>query len=180
MSLIHAIFLFFSILYKISQSFSKLYIKILIIYFPFYILSNILEEKSKHNLKSRNTVMVCDDDRDLLYLYQQALGSNYSILAVDSGIECISKYIDEKPKGNKVNVLLLDYKLPDLTGDIVATTIRDLNGRIRITNTILISAFEVDKELIEDLKRKDCIIESVKKPISIDSLIKIIENATIA
>ena len=75
--------------------------------------------------------MVCDDDRDLLYLYQQALGPNYSILAVDSGIECITKYIDEKAKGNKVNVLLLDYKLPDLPGDIVATTIRDLNGRIR-------------------------------------------------
>jgi hypothetical protein len=35
----------------------------------------------------------------------------------------------------------------------------------------------LDKELVEHLKRKDCIIDSVTKPVSIDSLMRIIEKA---
>jgi CheY-like chemotaxis protein len=80
-------------------------------------------------------------------------------------------------KGNKVDVLIVSYDLHDLPGDIVATTIRDLSGNIRRTNTILVSASELDEELVEHLKRKDCIIDSVTKPVSIDSLMKIIEKA---
>jgi hypothetical protein len=77
----------------------------------------------------------------------------------------------------QVDVLIVSYDLHDLPGDIVATTIRDLSGNIRRTNTILISASELDEELVEHLKRKDCIIDSVTKPVSIDSLMKIIEKA---
>jgi hypothetical protein len=40
-----------------------------------------------------------------------------------------------------------------------------------------VSTCDADKELLEELKIKDCIIESLEKPISVDSLIKIIERA---
>jgi CheY-like chemotaxis protein len=129
-------------------------------------------------IKNRGiVVMICEDDFDLLNLFQKGIGSKYSVIAVDSGTECISKYIDEKVKGNKVDVLIVSYDLHDLPGDIVATTIRDLSGNIRRTNTVLVSASELDEELVEHLKRKDCIIDSVTKPVSIDSLMKIIEKA---
>ncbi len=110
--------------------------------------------------------MICDDDRDLLNSFQKGIGSKYSVIAVGSGTECISKYIDEKVKGNKVDVLIVSYDLHDLPGDIVATTIRDLSGNIRRTSTVLVSASDLDKELVEHLKRKDCIIDSVTKPVS--------------
>jgi CheY-like chemotaxis protein len=123
--------------------------------------------------------MICEDNPDLLSLFQKALGSKYIIIAVDSGIECLSRYIDEKAKGNQVDVLLIDYQLKDLPGDIVATTIREISGRRRTTNTILISTSEIDKEIVEELKRKDCIMEDIEKPISTDSLLNIIKRASI-
>jgi CheY-like chemotaxis protein len=123
--------------------------------------------------------MICEDNPDLLSLFQKALGSKYIIIAVDSGIECLSRYIDEKAKGNQVDVLLIDYQLKDLPGDIVATTIREISGKRRATNTILISTSEIDKEMVEELKRKDCIMEDIEKPISTDSLLNIIKRASL-
>jgi CheY-like chemotaxis protein len=137
-----------------------------------------VEEKGQNRIKDRDiVVMICEDNCDLLNLFQKGIDSKYSVIAVGSGTECISRYIDEKVKGNKVDVLVVSYDLHDLPGDIVATTIRDLSGKIRRTNTVLVSASELDEELVEHLKRKDCIIDSVTKPVSIDSLMRIIEKA---
>jgi DNA-binding NtrC family response regulator len=91
----------------------------------------------------------------------------------------LSKYIDEKVKGNKIDILLVDYQLQDLPGDIIASTVRELSGnRKRATNTVLMCGREVDKKLIEDLKSKEYIIESLEKPVSADSLLKVIEMAS--
>jgi CheY-like chemotaxis protein len=138
-----------------------------------------LKEESQDRGISTHTVMICEDNPDLLFFFQNALGSRYSIIAVDSGIECLSRYIDEKAKGNHVNTLLVDYQLKDLPGDMVATTIREISGRRRTTNTILIITNEIDKEMVEDLKRRDCIMEHIEKPISTDSLLNTIKRASI-
>jgi CheY-like chemotaxis protein len=138
----------------------------------------LVEEKGQNRIKNMDiVVMICEDDCDLLDLFQKGIGSKYSVIAVGSGTQCISRYIDEKVKGNKVDVLIVSYDLHDLPGDIVATTIRDLGGNIRRTNTVLLSSSELDEQLVEHLKRKDCIIDSVTKPVSIDSLMRIIEKA---
>ncbi len=137
-----------------------------------------MEEEGQDKRISTHTVMICEDNPDLLYLFRKVLGSKYSIIAVDSGIECLSRYIDEKAKGNQVDVLLIDYQLKDLPGDTVATTIREISGRRRATNTILISTSEIDKEMVKVLKRKDCIMEDIEKPISTDSLLNIIQRAS--
>lgn len=137
----------------------------------------IVEEDSQSNIERKNMVMICEDDFDLSNLLRKEIVSEYIIIAVDSGTECISRYIDEKVKGNEIDALIVDYNLHDLPGDIVATTIRDLTGSKRRINTILVSALELDRELVEDLKRRDCIIDSVIKPVTIDSLMKIIRRA---
>ena len=76
--------------------------------------------------------MRCEEDPDLLSLFRQVLGATYNIISVDSGTGCLSRYIDEKAKGNQIDVLLVDYQLRDLPGDIVAITIRELRGGNRI------------------------------------------------
>jgi CheY-like chemotaxis protein len=138
-----------------------------------------LEKGSQGKKYGTHTVMICEDNPDLLSYFQKALGSSYSIIAVDSGVECLSRYIDEKAKGNQVDVLLVDYQLKDLPGDIVATTIREISGRRRATNTILIITNEIDKERVEELKRKDCIMEDIERPVSTDSLLNIIKRASV-
>jgi CheY-like chemotaxis protein len=139
-----------------------------------------LDENKAHtkNEKMKNTVMVCEDDPAILRLIQQILGSKYSTIIVDSGTECLSKYINEKAKGNQIDVLLVEYGLLDLPGDIIASTVRELGGNQKIiTRTILIGTEEVDKELIEELKSKEYITESIEKPICADTLLAIIEKA---
>jgi CheY-like chemotaxis protein len=122
--------------------------------------------------------MVCEDDPEILQSIQQILGSKYSTIIVDSGTECLSKYIDEKAKGNQIDVLLVDYGLPDLPGDIIASTVRELCGNQKIrTHTILIGTEDVDKELIDELKIKEYITETIKKPICGDTLLELIEKA---
>jgi hypothetical protein len=55
-----------------------------------------------------------------------------------------------------------------MTGDYVACKIRELNG----TNTILISAYKLEKEIISQLKIRNCIADMVIKAISIHMLKK--------
>jgi CheY-like chemotaxis protein len=124
-------------------------------------------------LSERKTVMVCDDEIDLLYLFKSALEPVYDVLAVESGKGCIEKFFEERHKGKKVDVLLLDYKLGDMLGDIVACKIHELNG----VKTFLISAYELEQGLVNHLIERRCIIGVMRKPIRMSVMIKELEKA---
>lgn len=120
----------------------------------------------------KKTIMICDDETDLLNMYKMALESMYDVILVDSGKECIERYIAEKHNGKKVHVLLLDYKLGDMLGDIVACKISELNG----VKTLLISACDLDEKMIRDLISRRCIVGTIKKPIRLQSIMQQIEE----
>ena len=123
-------------------------------------------------MSNRKTVMICDDELDLLYLFKYALEPDYDVLIVDSGKDCIEKFLEEKHKGKKVDVLLLDYKLGDMLGDIVACKIHELNG----VKTILITAYELEQDMVSQLIEKRCITGIMKKPVRIPTMIKELER----
>jgi CheY-like chemotaxis protein len=116
----------------------------------------------------KKTVMICDDDLDLRQLFSQALKSRYHIILVGSGEDCINRFIQEKYRGNKIHLLLLDYKLGDMHGDLVARKIKELNG----TKIILISAYDLDGELVKDLEENNYIAKYLEKPIHLTNLIE--------
>ena len=118
-------------------------------------------------------MMVCDDEADLLYLFRSVLEPTYRVLAVESGRGCIEKFIEEKQKGRKVDVLLLDYKLGDMLGDIVACKIHELNG----AKIFLISAYELEQTLVDHLLERQCIIGVMRKPLRMSAMIKEVEKA---
>jgi CheY-like chemotaxis protein len=124
-------------------------------------------------MPNRKTVMICDDETDLLYLFKAALEPTYHVLAVESGRGCIEKFIEEKHKGKKVDVLLLDYKLGDMLGDVVACRIHELNG----VKTFLISAYELEHSIINHLMERRCIVGVMRKPIRVSTMIKELEKA---
>jgi CheY-like chemotaxis protein len=124
-------------------------------------------------MPSPKTVMICDDEVDLLYLFKSALEPTYHVVAVDSGRDCIEKFIEERQKGKKVDVLLLDYKLGDMLGDIVACKIHELNG----VKTFLISAYELEQDVVKHLMERRCIIGVMRKPIRMSAMIKELEKA---
>jgi response regulator RpfG family c-di-GMP phosphodiesterase len=72
----------------------------------------------------KKTVMICDDEPDLLNLFGQALRPKYNTILVSSGEDCIEKFVEEKNRGNKIHLLLLDYRLGDMFGDSVARKIK--------------------------------------------------------
>lgn len=122
--------------------------------------------------QNKTTVMICDDEVDMLNMFKAALEPDYDVLTVDSGRECIEKFIEEKHRGRKVDVLVLDYKLGDMLGDIVACKIKELNG----VKTILISAYDLDELMVRDLIERKCIVDTLKKPVRLPFLIEKIEQ----
>jgi CheY-like chemotaxis protein len=105
-------------------------------------------------------------------MYKQALSREYEVIIVDSGKDCIDRYISEKHSGKKIDVLLLDYKLGDMLGDIVACKISELNG----VKTLLISAYDLDQTMVKDLLARRCIVGTVRKPIRLPALINQIQQ----
>jgi DNA-binding response OmpR family regulator len=122
---------------------------------------------------AKKTVMICEDDPDLLRVYRLALRSKYDIVTANSGAECLRKYAEIKETGGKVDALLLDFRLGDTTGDDVAAKIRELDG----TKVVLISAFDVDELLVSGLIARDYITQFVRKPITMQQLAAIIDLA---
>ena len=130
----------------------------------------------KAGVSNRRTVMICDDEADLLYLFKSVLEPTYRVLAVDSGRGCIEKFIDEKKKGKKVDVLLLDYKLGDMLGDAVACKVHELNG----VKTFLVSAYELEQALVNHLMERRCIVGVMRKPLRMSAMVKEVEKAVAA
>jgi CheY-like chemotaxis protein len=119
--------------------------------------------------------MICDDEPDLLELFGKALQTKYNIILVGSGEDCIDKYIDEKSRGNKIHLLLLDYRLGSIRGDTVARKIKEHDG----TKIILISAYDLDDALVKDLEENKYIAKYVEKPIHLTNLIELVADLII-
>jgi CheY-like chemotaxis protein len=81
----------------------------------------------------------------------------------------IDMYIKER---NKIDLILLDYKLRDMSGDSVARKIKEYNG----TNIILISGYDLDGALLKELEGGNYIRKFVKKPIDNDQLNQLISE----
>ena len=47
-----------------------------------------------YNERKKKTIMICDDERDVLLLFGLVFGSKYHVIMVDSGEECIERYIE--------------------------------------------------------------------------------------
>ena len=125
-----------------------------------------------HPATRKKTVIVCDDEQDLLLVFGLALESKYNVILVSSGQNCIDKFIEEKNLGNKVHLILLDYRLGDMFGDSVARKIKQYNG----TKIVLISAYDLDNALVKELEENNHIANYIKKPIQLDDLIELVAD----
>lgn len=125
------------------------------------------ENGENETIRRRRTVMICDDERDLLLMFSIELETKYNILTAESGEECIQKYVNERHNGRKIDLILLDYRLGDMMGDSVARRIKELND----VKIILISAYDLDQQMIRDLKENDYVVDILQKPVTMESLI---------
>jgi response regulator RpfG family c-di-GMP phosphodiesterase len=125
-----------------------------------------------HPTEDKKTIMVCDDEPDLLQLFGMALKSTYNVILVSSGEDCIDKFVEVKTQGNKVHIILLDYRLGDMLGDSVAKKIKAYNR----TKIILISSYDLTNVVVKELEENKYIIKYIKKPIQVADLIEIVAS----
>jgi CheY-like chemotaxis protein len=131
-------------------------------------MDNIQKITYNHNKSAtkKKTMMICDDEPDMRLLFGLMFGSKYDIIPVESGEECIEKYIEEIRRGNKIHLLLLDYNLGGMLGDSVARKIKEYNG----TKIILNSAYNVDDALVKELENGNYISKYLQKPFETNRL----------
>ena len=134
--------------------------------------SQDIREDVQHS--SKKTILVCDDETDLLLMFRIYLESQYKILTVDSGKSCIDTILEHKNKNEEIDLLLLDYKLGDISGDIVARKVKEIDD-IKI---LLITAFELDNQIVSELIQEGLIEDVVKKPIQLEQLSQKIKEIT--
>lgn len=131
-------------------------------------MDNIQKLEYNHsNFERRKKIMmICDDEPDMRLLYGLVFGSRYDVIMVNSGEECIERYAEETKRGNKISLILLDYKLGGMLGDSVARKIKECNE----TKIILNSAYDVNDVLVRELESGNYISKYIQKPFDTDRL----------
>ena len=117
--------------------------------------------------KIKGTILFVDDEEDLLWFLTrtyQPLG--YETLTAGSGQEAL-KIIEER--GEKINLIILDLKMPGMGGIEVLKAIRKHHPKLPV---IILTAYCEREQECEDLG-----IEAfIKKPYSLKELDAVIEN----
>lgn len=112
------------------------------------------------------TVLIVDDDKDLLTYYKALLEKGYNVLTANSGekaIELLGK--------NNVHIVLTDFKMPGISGIDLARKIKAINSNIVV---ILMTSYGTIEVAVKSMKNgADDFIE---KPIDKNILKLLIEN----
>jgi two-component system KDP operon response regulator KdpE len=124
-------------------------------------------------MEHKHTVLVCEDEEDLLSIYATALKKQYNVLTATSGRACVEKYMESTLRGKKVDIILLDYKLGDSTGDDIAYKIRGIDG----ARVIMITAYDLEREKVNELKAANCIVDVIIKPVGMKALAEKVQKA---
>ena len=56
-------------------------------------------------VRKKKTIMICEDEPDVLLSFELLLKSKYNLILVGSGEECIKKYINELNRGKKIHLV---------------------------------------------------------------------------
>jgi len=97
------------------------------------------------------TVLVVDDDEDLLDVYEQYLAGDYAVKLAATGTEALDA-VDES-----CQVVVLDRRLPDLPGREVLAHLRDLDHELRV---VVVTAVEPDFDIV-DMEFDDYLVKPV-------------------
>ncbi|MFB6292703.1 MAG: response regulator [Halonotius sp.] len=108
------------------------------------------------------TVLVVDDEPDVAELYAYRLRKEYTVRQATSG-EAALDALDET-----IDVVLLDRRMPGMTGDEVLDRIRDTDYDTRV---VMVTAVDPDVEII-DMPFDDYLC----KPIGRDALIEAVDQ----
>ena len=118
---------------------------------------------------SRHRVLVIDDSLTMLEFVQEILAeANYEVITAGTAQEALQATRQLKP-----DLILLDYLLPDLSGDELSKRLSadELTADVPV---VFMSGFGADLENAQD--RSENILGILNKPFTTDSLLKTVEE----
>jgi DNA-binding response OmpR family regulator len=86
------------------------------------------------------TVLVVDDQEDLAELYGTFLAAEYDVRTATGGAQALARATDA------VDVVLLDRRMPDMSGDEVLERLRDRGLEVQVA---MLTAVEPDGDILE-------------------------------
>jgi len=113
-------------------------------------------------------VLVIDDEPDILDVVRTVLcGEGYRVLAANGGREGLDLY---EHQWQDIDLVLLDYLMPEMTGDLVFECLQRINPDVRV---VLLTACDdnVAKRMFETGLRG-----YIQKPFFIDELVERVRN----
>jgi CheY-like chemotaxis protein len=129
-------------------------------------------------------ILIAEDEKDIALLYKKVLEArNHQVTVTSNGEDCLKSYHDvfqemissdtrSMQRQLPFDVVLLDYKMPQINGMEVAKEILAVNSHQRI---IFASAHV--KEILEDsIKQLKQVVELMQKPFTINKLIDTMED----
>ena len=138
----------------------------------------------KTSTQMNMNILLAEDENDIADIYKQVLESrNHRVMITSNGEDCLKAYhnafqemISHPEMMTRFqlpfDIVLLDYKMPQINGLEVAKEILAVNSHQRI---IFASAFVIEtlEISIKELKRA---VELIQKPFTLTKLIDIIED----
>lgn len=117
---------------------------------------------------ARPTVLLAEDDEDVRTVFEMILSETYDILAAESAAEAI-----RLARENDVDVVLLDWTLPDADGEEVIERLKALGSAgARVPPIVIVSGSSAVNALAKQFDAVAC-----PKPCDADELIGAIEQA---
>jgi len=117
-------------------------------------------------------VSIVDDDRDITFLFEEALKS-ISRITIFTFTDPILALEHFQVNEYAYVLVISDYKMPGLNGMEFLKKIKDSNHFVR---TILMTAFQIEDKVFNENTKKKIINAFLQKPIGIHDLVKEVDT----
>lgn len=112
-------------------------------------------------------ILIIDDTKNIRKMIKKCLESNgFEVITAENGYEGIKLF-----KENKIDLVILDIRMPQLSGTEVLKIIKNINGIVPI---LIITAFPTIKNAVECMKLGA--IDYLRKPFTPDRIRETIEK----
>jgi DNA-binding NtrC family response regulator len=119
------------------------------------------------NVAARRRVLLADDDEDVRNVFEIVLGEEFEVRTAATGADTVAIATEWRP-----DVLLLDWTLPDATGEEIVQRLRARESGCATLPIVVVSGDATVKEIARRIGAVPC-----PKPCAVDQLMAAIERA---
>jgi CheY-like chemotaxis protein len=116
---------------------------------------------------ARRRVLLADDDEDVRSVFEMVLGESFEVRTASNGADALAIAMEWRP-----DVLLLDWTLPDATGEEIVERLRARESGGATLPIVVVSGDATVKEIAQRIGAVPC-----PKPCAVDQLMAAIERA---